>query len=159
MARVLSQSFIRLSSSSFSAAAASSSCVVPRRNRSHQSGKAQLIEVDMESEGGDVEVLSIRKLEDVIHRIIAQRSAPSWLPFIPGSSYWVPPKRPNLVEVIGKVANTLNPEESLSFTTPRGWPCSAFFIEDFAPPVPMMEVEVKVQSDSESISQSKDQEG
>ncbi|OIS97021.1 PREDICTED: uncharacterized protein LOC109234353 [Nicotiana attenuata] len=50
----------------------------------------QLIEIDLDSssigsEGG------IRKLEEVIHSVIVRRSAPDWLPFLPGYSYWVPP--------------------------------------------------------------------
>jgi len=37
---------------------------------------------------GEVEVLGLRKLEDALHSIIVRQSAPDWLPFVPGSSYW-----------------------------------------------------------------------
>ncbi|KAM7510173.1 hypothetical protein LguiB_009048 [Lonicera macranthoides] len=32
------------------------------------------------------------RIEDAIHRIVVIRFAPNWLPFRPGSSYWVPPR-------------------------------------------------------------------
>lgn len=140
MARFLSQTLTltRTSSSSSSSSSAYSS-ISPRmltyRHRSNQSGKAQLIEVDLDSSSSsndDVEVLGIRKLEDVIHNIIVKRSAPDWLPFMPGSSYWVPPRpsRPHgVVEILGRLTNPLTNEESLSLSTVRGWPSSSYFIQ------------------------------
>ena len=77
----------------------------------------------------------LTKLEDAIHRIIVRRSAPDWLPFIPGSSYWVPPPRSRnygINQLVEKLANPLSQEESLSTTTVRGWPSSEYFIEGFA---------------------------
>ena len=50
----------------------------------------------------------LTKLEDAIHRIIVRRSAPDWLPFLPGSSYWVPPPRSRdygLNQLVEKLAN------------------------------------------------------
>lgn len=32
-----------------------------------------------------------RQFEDFLRDVIVRQSAPDWLPFIPGSSYWVPP--------------------------------------------------------------------
>ncbi|KAK9269463.1 hypothetical protein L1049_001238 [Liquidambar formosana] len=139
MARVLSQTlFLRhvTTTTTTSTSTKSSAAPIPsllfHRLRSTQSGKAQLIEIDFDSSDGDAEVLGggIRKLEDLIHRIIVQRSAPAWLPFIPGSSYWVPPKRKphSIVDLLGKLANPLTEEEALSLTTVRGWPCSTHFI-------------------------------
>ena len=91
------------------------------------------MEVDLESDGGggEVEVMGVRKLEDVIHSIIVRRSAPDWLPFIPGSSYWVPARRrpSGVVELVGKLTNLLSDEENMSFSSERGWPSSAYFIE------------------------------
>lgn len=134
MARVFSQNLVRLSSSTLrstgSAPIPPSSRILSHRNRSNRSGKAKLIEIDLESDG-DVEVWGLRKLEDAIHYIIVQRAAPDWLPFIPGSSYWVPPKRRpyNLAELVGVLENRLTDEERLSLTTVRGWPSSQFFID------------------------------
>ncbi|KAE8673407.1 Serine/arginine repetitive matrix protein 2 [Hibiscus syriacus] len=78
----------------------------------------------------------LRKLEDAIHRIIVRRSAPDWLPFLPGSSYWVPPstaKSYGLAQIVEKLANPLTLEESMSTTTVRGWPSSEYFIKGGAP--------------------------
>ncbi|KAA8535784.1 hypothetical protein F0562_030782 [Nyssa sinensis] len=176
MARVLSQTLIRISSSASSSTTPTfffsksppvglSSGTLTHRNISNLSGKSQLIEIDLESDG-EHEVLGIRKLEDVIHSIIVRRSAPDWLPFIPGSSYWVPPRRrpySGLAELVGKLANPLNEDEAMSLTTSRGWPSSAYFVEGSgasARPVPVdMKVEVKVQKTSENASQSEDEEG
>ncbi|CAL9009441.1 unnamed protein product [Prunus brigantina] len=74
----------------------------------------------------------LRKLEDAIHRIMVRRSAPDWLPFLPGTSYWVPPPRSRstgLAQLVDKLANPLTEEETMSMTTIRGWPSSAYFIE------------------------------
>ncbi|KAK8500295.1 hypothetical protein V6N13_008812 [Hibiscus sabdariffa] len=78
----------------------------------------------------------LRILEDAIHRIIVRRSAPDWLPFLPGSSYWVPPATAqsyDLAQIVQKLANPLTPEESLSTTTVRGWPSSEYFIKGGLP--------------------------
>ena len=77
----------------------------------------------------------LRKLEDAIHRIIVRRSAPDWLPFLPGSSYWVPPPRSRnygLTQLVEKLANPLTEEESMSTTTVRGWPSSEYFMQGLA---------------------------
>ncbi|KAL1165311.1 hypothetical protein V6Z11_A06G123000 [Gossypium hirsutum] len=68
-----------------------------------------------------------------IHRIIVRRSAPDWLPFIPGSSYWVPPSTAQsygLAQLVEKLANPLTSEESMCTTAARGWPSSDYFIKD-----------------------------
>ncbi|XP_004303817.1 PREDICTED: uncharacterized protein LOC101314195 [Fragaria vesca subsp. vesca] len=78
----------------------------------------------------------LRKLEDAIHRIIVRKSAPDWLPFAPGASYWVPPPRSRshgLAQLVEKLANPLTEEESMSMTTVRGWPSSAYFIHGSTP--------------------------
>ncbi|PSR85205.1 Cadherin-4 like [Actinidia chinensis var. chinensis] len=167
MARVLSQTLARISSSPFPNTIILSPRILIHRNRSNQSGKAQLVEIDLESDGGgggEVEVMGLRKLEDVIHSIIVRRSAPDWLPFIPGSSYWVPPRRrpSGIVELVGKLTNPLSDEENMSFTSERGWPSSAYFIEGSMHPVPLdlqVKVEVKVQDNSDNAPQSEDEEG
>lgn len=118
----------------------------------HRSSKPQLTELDLaslssskgsssssnsasssSSDGGDdddEEMLMMQKLEDMIHQVMLKKSTPDWLPFLPGSSFWVAPKnRPlRLGELVVKLFDQLNHEESLSLTTSRGWPCSAFLI-------------------------------
>ncbi|GMI93191.1 hypothetical protein HRI_002988400 [Hibiscus trionum] len=98
----------------------------------------------------------LRKLEDAIHRIIVRRSAPDWLPFLPGSSYWVPPSTGQsygLAQIVEKLANPLTPEESMSTTTVRGWPSSEYFVKGGLP----HPVEVDVTSNTKS--KSEDEEG
>ncbi|KAI7747079.1 hypothetical protein M8C21_002515 [Ambrosia artemisiifolia] len=148
MARFLSQTLTRstISSSSSILSFQSFKLGLSQPNRfSSRSGKNQLIEVDLEPDG-DVEVLGLKKLEDVIHNIIIRQSAPDWLPFVPGSSYWVPPHRHRpqsheLFEVLKSLTNPLTDEESMSVRSSRGWPSSAYFIEGTSP---MHPVEVKV---------------
>ncbi|CAN6571023.1 hypothetical protein ACFX13_025328 [Malus domestica] len=117
----------------------------------------------------------LRKLEDAIHRIIVRRSAPDWLPFLPGASYWVPPPRSRshgLAQLVDKLANPLSEEETMSMSTVRGWPSSAYFIEGTSPQ--LMEPVVVFQSSddvsnpqpmetadqiSNNVSKSEDEEG
>ncbi|KAG5594291.1 hypothetical protein H5410_035523 [Solanum commersonii] len=80
----------------------------------------QLIEIDLDSSSSGSDG-GVKKLEEVIHSVIVRRSAPDWLPFLPGSSYWVPPPQPyvkvggmhshrgdfdphRILEVVGKMA-------------------------------------------------------
>ena len=75
-------------------------------------------------------MMGLKKLEDAIHCIIARRLAPDWLVFVPGSSYWVPPKRPfdnSIAEIVENLTNPLTPEEFLSISSGRGWPSSSFY--------------------------------
>ncbi|KAK4773505.1 hypothetical protein SAY87_028524 [Trapa incisa] len=102
----------------------------------------------------------LRKLEDVIHHILVCRSEPDWLPFRPGSSYWVPPrsKSRGIAQLLGKLATGsphLNADESMSTTTPRGWPSSSYFIRDTYPAPPTVEADIN----SDGASQSEEEEG
>ncbi|KAI3754721.1 hypothetical protein L1987_54510 [Smallanthus sonchifolius] len=164
MARLLSQTLIRTSpaSNSFQTFKLSAS---QYKRFSSQSGKAQLIEVDLESDS-EVEVLGLRKLEDAIHSIIVRQSAPDWLPFVPGSSYWVPPRRhrhdsQGILSLLRKFTKPLTDEESMALSSSRGWPSSAYFIEGTSTihPVPIqMEAEV-VHSNDENTPDIKNEEG
>lgn len=85
---------------------------------------------------GDASDPLVGKLEDVIHGIVVRRSEPEWLPFRPGSSYWVPPRSRSrgMAQLIGKLVNVsptnLNPDDSTMPTTihPCGWPDSSYFV-------------------------------
>lgn len=125
--------------------------LIALRNRSNRSGK--LIEIDLEStlasassssssssaaagssssaaSDDEGEALGLKGLEEAIHSIVVQKSTPDWLPFVPGSSFWVPPRRRpvNVVDLVGKLARplTYEEEENLSFATVRGWPSFEF---------------------------------
>ncbi|WMV34936.1 hypothetical protein MTR67_028321 [Solanum verrucosum] len=80
----------------------------------------------------EAEALAVQRIEEAIHRIIVRRSAPDWLPFRPGASYWVPPRRSSygVADLVHKLANTLTEEEIMSLATFRGWPSSNFYLDD-----------------------------
>ncbi|KAI6689753.1 hypothetical protein NL676_026581 [Syzygium grande] len=122
--------------------------------------------------GGDPSDPLLRKLEDVIHHLIVRRSEPDWLPFRPGSSYWVPPrsKSRGIAQLIGKLASShsshpahphpladpfLSSSSAASAAAPHGWPSSSFFIHGA---LPSAYPEEAVQT-SDTESQSEDEEG
>ncbi|VFQ70229.1 unnamed protein product [Cuscuta campestris] len=151
-----------------------------RRSKSNSSGGGEddvphprLIEIDLESSTTDRDpaVSGMHMLDDVIHSLILRRSAPDWLPFLPGYSYWVPPRRPsNIVEVVRKISaakarpSPLSDDELMAVTSPSGWPSSNYFFQGSAPMYPLasqvIEVKVKLQEnfDDESESESEDEE-
>ncbi|KAF5739228.1 Serine/arginine repetitive matrix protein 2 putative isoform 2 [Tripterygium wilfordii] len=111
---------------------------------------------DLSSEAGSTSDPLLQRLEDAIHRIIVKRSAPDWLPFIPGSSYWVPPPRSQsygIAQLVEKLANPMTDEETMSTTTVRGCPSADYFVKG-APPH-----SVQVEMTSKNVSQSEDEEG
>ncbi|XP_074570514.1 uncharacterized protein LOC141827163 [Curcuma longa] len=69
--------------------------------------------------------------EDAVHAISVRRAAPDWLHVVPGSSYWIPPPRRvgGVVDLVRKLAYPLTEEDTMSLTTIRGWPSSAYFVE------------------------------
>ncbi|XP_010476816.1 PREDICTED: uncharacterized protein LOC104756008 [Camelina sativa] len=80
----------------------------------------------------------IQKLEDAVHRIFVRRSAPDWLPFVPGASYWVPPsgsgtQSNGIAQLVVKLANPLTDKESLSSNSSHGWPSSDYFLKGGTP--------------------------
>ncbi|XP_020103609.1 uncharacterized protein LOC109720731 [Ananas comosus] len=153
MARLLSQSLIRGSQTLIRAPSAPApASLVGFRRRSSLSDRVELIEVEVGAEAEEVEVLGMRRLEDAIHAIVVRRSAPDWLPFVPGASYWVPARRrpSGIAELVSRLANPMTEEESLSFTTVRGWPSSAYFVEGGPPhPVKRRSKKASAQTDDE----------
>ncbi|PIN17040.1 hypothetical protein CDL12_10296 [Handroanthus impetiginosus] len=160
------------------------------RYRSNKTHHGQLIEVEIDPSSSQVDspeataeviTIGIKKLEDAIHNIAVRRAAPDWLPFLPGYSYWVPPRASairahhpdSMIELIGKLTssgaarNGGLPLDSLleeEHATPKGWPSSAFYVEGTSPtyPIPVVEEEVKVQGNDDEVnntSNSKDEEG
>ncbi|KAL0341751.1 UNVERIFIED_CONTAM: hypothetical protein Scaly_1837700 [Sesamum calycinum] len=126
MALFLSQTLIRTTASPaylFSAAK-----LRPSRCLSTQPGSSSLSELT----ASEAEARAVEKIEDAIHSIIVKRSKPDWLPFVPGASYWVPPRRSSygVAQIVHKLANSLTDEEYLSLITLQGWPSSAFYIQN-----------------------------
>ncbi|AEC06855.1 hypothetical protein AtNW77_Chr2g0236991 [Arabidopsis thaliana] len=90
----------------------------------------QVIELEIDSKN-EAEAAILKKLNEFVRRIIVHNSTPDWLPFAPGSSFWVPPHQitaTKIANLVDKVTNPLTEEESLSLSSPYGWPCSSFFI-------------------------------
>ncbi|CAL5030173.1 unnamed protein product [Urochloa decumbens] len=133
------------------AAAGSSSAPRFRPSRA-LSDKVEFVEIDLSEEppsssssggggAGDSAKLQaqmgMRRLEDAIHGVLVRRAAPDWLPFVPGASYWVPPMpRPlGVADLLGPAVYTargapvMTAEEAMSFTTVRGWPSAAYFVD------------------------------
>ncbi|KAL6496375.1 hypothetical protein OROGR_029633 [Orobanche gracilis] len=112
-------------------------------------------QIDSTEAAAEVITIGIKKLEDAIHSIIVRRSAPDWLPFLPGFSYWVPPRHSvmrgggaqplegSTIGVTGKLAasglnmdrilplDLLSGDENMAFASAKGWPASSFYIEEY----------------------------
>ncbi|XP_078443823.1 uncharacterized protein LOC144713185 [Wolffia australiana] len=139
MARTVARALIGESPLPYRAPAPSSR-LINLRGRSGGSGKlAEIFELEIDEEidgrGGASRSAAAKRLEDVIHGIVVRRAAPDWLPFIPGSSYWVPPPRKRsrgLVGILGAASSAMAEEEFLSIRTARGWPSPAH-LQDLSP--------------------------
>ncbi|MQL85912.1 hypothetical protein Taro_018432 [Colocasia esculenta] len=92
-----------------------------------------------------------RWLESVIHGILERQAAPDWLPFVPGASYWVPPRRRSegLAELLGRMSDPMSDEEVMSLTTMRGWPCAQHLVGDMAWHLDYKSTEGSMPSDDE----------
>ncbi|KAE8677182.1 ENTH/ANTH/VHS superfamily protein [Hibiscus syriacus] len=128
------------------------------------SSKPELFEIDLDSASSSAS--AINKMEEIIHAIVVQRSTPDWLPFFPGSSFWVPLPRhgsKRVSDIIDQLTNQLTPDEYLSLTTGRGWPCSSFFVSDGEhTDVSSMDVKLKnpeQQEEEEEVEISSDSDG
>lgn len=129
------------------------------RHRSNKTHHAQLIEfeadqasssqTDSPEVGPEVIKHGVSRLEDAIHSIMVRRSAPDWLPFLPGTSFWVPPRTAlrshqhagSIIDIIGTLASSgvasnrrlpldlFSEDENMAFTSAKGWPSSDFYIE------------------------------
>ncbi|KAJ0239108.1 hypothetical protein HA466_0236140 [Hirschfeldia incana] len=105
-------------------------------NRRPYSSKPHLIEIDLDSSSSatskaEAEAAVLKKLNEFVRRIVVQNSTPDWLPFSPGSSFWVPPHQntaAKIANLVDQVTHPLTEEEVLSLSSPSGWPCSSFFV-------------------------------
>ncbi|CAM8923279.1 hypothetical protein QQ045_023253 [Rhodiola kirilowii] len=133
--RILSRRLLpllRRSTAATSPSSASSSFVLLQRN--YFSAKADSLEPNLDPPSKPEQLSPMLAVfEDMIHGMIVQRCEPEWLPFVPGSSFWVPPrpKSGSFIKEIEKfsVVNcALSDEETMALTTMRGWPSSEFFV-------------------------------
>ncbi|CAL9757398.1 unnamed protein product [Musa acuminata subsp. burmannicoides] len=125
-----------------------------RRLSGRPDEKVDLVQPEIEAEdpSSEIEVFGMLRLEEAIHTMIVRRSAPDWLPFIPGSSYWVPRRGrpPGVVELVSKFTNPMTVDEILSFTSDPVLSPSAYFVEGTAPqPMRKIKGRTKVFSDDE----------
>lgn len=105
-------------------------------SRRPYSYKPHVIEIELDSSSSassraEAEAAMLKRLNEFVRRIIVHNSTPDWLLFSPGSSFWVPPHQSTAAKfahLVDRVANRLTEEESLSLSSPFGWPCSSFFI-------------------------------
>lgn len=120
--------------------------------------------------------VALKHFDDLIHRILVKKATPDWLPFVPGSSFWVPPRpsTSNVVDLVQKLTreDDNRPHDSPLLSTLRGWPSSNFFInenesthaEDTDVEINSQDgmegtVKVKVLTFSGNVAQSEDEEG
>ncbi|KAJ9693217.1 hypothetical protein PVL29_012103 [Vitis rotundifolia] len=151
MARSLSQALTRLSHPSLHR---SSSQLLAFRCHSNRPENGFLTELDLEASDPDLEILRILKLDDAIDQIHVKKATPDWLPFVPGSSFWVPPRGrfSGLADLVGKLTYVLSEDEAMSLTTVRGWPSSSYYVNGASP-------HSEVDTTSNNASQSEDEEG
>lgn len=85
-------------------------------------------EIDLQSSDPDLDVLSLR-LDDTLDRLHVRRATPDWLPFVPGSSFWVPPRKrlTNVADLVAKLMNVTSEDETMSLANSRGWPSTSYF--------------------------------
>ncbi|KAL6523691.1 hypothetical protein OROGR_017295 [Orobanche gracilis] len=106
-----------------------SSITLSLRHRSSKPQQSQLMELDLSSSSSSGEYdVTLKLFDELIQWILVKKATPDWLPFVPGSSFWVPPRSApsNVVHLL----HNLSHEESLSLATLQGWPSSKFFIQE-----------------------------
>ncbi|XP_020578684.1 uncharacterized protein LOC110023549 [Phalaenopsis equestris] len=110
------------------------------RRHSDQPKAGQLIEIDLsqgtDASNVDVEIPTTRRLEEAIEVFFVHKSAPIWLPFAPGSSYWIPPRSRSqgfVPGIFGRLEESLTKEEVLSHSSRRGWPSLSYFVDGVMP--------------------------
>ncbi|XP_020082770.1 uncharacterized protein LOC109706378 isoform X2 [Ananas comosus] len=110
------------------------------RRRAYSPGRGRLAEIDDAAAAAVAEGRAAAEdAAELVRSVIARRIAPWWLPFVPGSSFWVPlpPKvavmrslPPTVATMVKTPATTMNAEERLALNSSRGWPSSAYFVEE-----------------------------
>ncbi|XP_057431684.1 uncharacterized protein LOC130724475 [Lotus japonicus] len=144
----------------------SNSMAVCHRHRSSRATKATLTEIDAEHE------VTLKMFDDLIQRILVKKATPDWLPFLPGYSFWVPP-RPSpssVVHLAHRFNSSDQPQDALNLESHHGWPDPKYFLQGNAPAhsgesgveLNLPEegtVKVKVITFSDNVANSEDEEG
>lgn len=135
MSRLLSKTLIphgRFSLRRFNEPATSPPNIVCFSRRPYSS-EPHVIEIDLDSSSSkaEAEAAVLKNLNEFVRGIFVENLTPDWLPFAPGSSFWVPPHQNTAVKiaslVVDKVTDPLTEEEAFSLFSPYGSPCSSFF--------------------------------
>uniref|UniRef100_A0A0R0GVJ7 Uncharacterized protein n=1 Tax=Glycine max TaxID=3847 RepID=A0A0R0GVJ7_SOYBN len=86
-------------------------------------------------------------LEEHVQRVMVKKATPDWLPFLPGSSFWVPPPPSPFLHKFSIPSHPFflqDDESGNSIATPRGTEVT---------------VQLKVMTPAEHVSLSEDEEG
>ncbi|KAE9602440.1 hypothetical protein Lal_00049675 [Lupinus albus] len=140
------------------------------RHQSSQASKSKPQLLEIEREENDA---YLKLLEDHIQRFIVTKATPDWLPFIPGSSFWVPPtpSPSTFFHNITAQRRHHNPlslslrasPQSLNLFIPENesgvGEDSAVEVNDTPEGMEVVTVKVKVQGIPENISLTEDEEG
>ncbi|XP_047147955.1 uncharacterized protein LOC124820328 [Vigna umbellata] len=97
------------------------SLAVAMSQRFTKAGASQVVEYDV----------ALKHFNGHIHKIIMKKATLDWLPFVPGFSFWVPPRPSptNVVDLVHKLTREDDrPHDFPLLSTLRGWPSSNFFI-------------------------------
>lgn len=81
----------------------------------------------------------VKKMEEGIQLLLVQKATPDWIPFVPGTSFWVPPRegphrgrrrrRREMADVIRQLDVLATPDEKLPQFMNSRWPCREFFTD------------------------------
>ncbi|XP_047171355.1 uncharacterized protein LOC124839551 [Vigna umbellata] len=104
--------------------------IVCHRHRSSEAMKSKWVEIE-----------GVKLLEDHAHRVMVMKATPDWLPFLPGSSFWVPPPPSPFLP---KFSIPTQPFLLQAVATPRGTELT---------------VQLKVMAPTENVALSEDEEG
>ncbi|XP_065862763.1 uncharacterized protein [Euphorbia lathyris] len=102
----------------------------------------------------------IRMMEDLVNRVMLRNSTPDWLPFLPGSSFWVPPANPclNATDLDQKLVDSFTAEEFIALTS-RGLPSYEYFVSGDASEEANSEVKIMVGGREITIQMQKEDDG
>ncbi|TKY54529.1 hypothetical protein E2542_SST18939 [Spatholobus suberectus] len=110
--------------------------IVCHRHRSSEATKSKWVEID-----------GVKLLEEHVRRIMVKKATPDWLPFLPGSSFWVPPPPSPFLHKFSISPQLLfiqDDESGNAAATPRGTEVT---------------VQLKVLTPTENVALSEDEEG
>ncbi|WCJ42280.1 hypothetical protein M5689_023099 [Euphorbia peplus] len=97
------------------------------------SSKPQFSEIDLASCSGSTvdEEERMTMMEELVKRVVLRNSTPDWLPFLPGSSFWVPPVKRclNPADLERTLVQSITPQDFFPLNS-RGLPSYDYFVSD-----------------------------